>query len=358
MTRSSREAEVSGRGRLPSGLGRPELPPFPFFVGCARSGTTLLRAIFTAHPEMAIPDEAHYVMQMLRKRDRYERDGFATEVLLHDLLGHKLFPSWVLPEEIVRESFHSEPPADYADAVRRVFSLYAKQLGKPRYGDKSPRNVLNLSLLAKTFPEAKFVHIIRDGRSVALSLLEMPWARPESIVQAARYWRKRVQQGRRAGQALGSSRYHEIRYEALVEDPDSSVRSLCEFIDLPFDPAMLRYYEHEDLFSQQSKPSRTIRPKGSKPPPRERTRDGHRHQPPTKGLRDWRTQMSKKDLALFEVAAGDLLDELGYERGAGRIAAWINISGRLQAVSSDARFAAYRLVGRTKTLPAERPESG
>ncbi len=328
---------MSGRGRLPSGLGRPELPPFPFFVGCARSGTTLLRAIFTAHPEMAIPDEAHYVMQMLRKRDRYERDGFATEVFLHDLLGHKLFPSWVLPEEIVRESFHSEPPADYADAVRRVFSLYAKQLGKPRYGDKSPRNVLNLSLLAKTFPEAKFVHIIRDGRSVALSLLEMPWARPESIVQAARYWRKRVQQGRRAGQALGSSRYHEIRYEALVEDPDSSVRSLCEFIDLPFDPAMLRYYEHEDLFSQQSKPSRT---------------------PPTKGLRDWRTQMSKKDLALFEVAAGDLLDELGYERGAGRIAAWINISGRLQAVSSDARFAAYRLVGRTKTLPAERPESG
>ena len=59
------EVEMTERSGYPSGGSRPDVPPFPFFVGCARSGTTLLRAFFTAHPQMAIPDEAHYVMQML-----------------------------------------------------------------------------------------------------------------------------------------------------------------------------------------------------------------------------------------------------------------------------------------------------
>src|SRR5438093_7002726 len=102
--RESMGDEVTEEGRRQSYQSQAELAPFPFFVGCARSGTTLLRAIFTAHPQMAIPDEAHYVMQMLRKRDRYERrEGFASEIFLQDLLGHKLFPFWVLPIEIVRE---------------------------------------------------------------------------------------------------------------------------------------------------------------------------------------------------------------------------------------------------------------
>src|SRR5438093_5507864 len=147
--RESMGDEVTEEGRRQSYQSQPELPPFPFFVGCSRSGTTLLRAIFTAHPQMAIPDEAHYVMQMLRERGKYERpDGFAVRAFLDDLLSHKLFPSWVLPGVTVRESFEAEPPDGYANAVRRVFSLYAAQLGKPRYGDKSPRHVLNLPVLA------------------------------------------------------------------------------------------------------------------------------------------------------------------------------------------------------------------
>jgi hypothetical protein len=210
--RDSRQSDVTEAQGLYTADNWSTPPPFPFFVGCARSGTTLLRAIFTAHPQMAIPDEAHYVMQMLRKRKNYERrEGFDTDRFLRDLLGHKLFQWWVLPRDTVRATFRAEPPKDYADAVRRVFSLYAKQLGKPRYGDKSPRNVLNLPLLADAFAEARFVHIIRDGRDVALSLLDMPWARPESIVQAARYWRQRVRRGRQPGRALGGSRYREVR---------------------------------------------------------------------------------------------------------------------------------------------------
>jgi hypothetical protein len=68
--------------------------------------------------------------------------------------------------------------------------------------------------------------------------------------------------------------------------------------------------------------------------------------------------MSKKDAALFEVAAGDLLDELGYERGAGRIPWLITMTGRLQVVGSGARYVAYRIADRTRPLPVEPTESG
>ena len=326
-------------------VGNGSVAPFPFIVGCSRSGTTLLRAIFTAHPQMAIPDEAHYVMQMLRKRGKYERPGgFAVGAFLDDLLRHKLFPFWVLPGETVRESFEAEPPDSYANAVRRVFALYAAQLGKPRYGDKSPRNVLNLPLLAETFPDAVFIHVIRDGRNVALSLLEMPWAGPENVVEAAKYWHTRVERGREAGRQLGS-RYREIRYETLIENSETTVRSLCDFVGLEFDPAMLRYHEQPDLFQQRRKPSIPGR-----------IREGHHHEPPTKGIRDWRTQMPKRDVALFEVAAGDLLEELGYERGVARTPLWTRIEAHLQMLRGTVRFAFNRLVRRRATLAPEPQE--
>src|SRR2546428_11983311 len=106
----------------------------PFFTGGARSGTTMVRAIFSSHPEMAIPDETHYFSQMLNKRERYHSaNGFITETFLAELLSHPLFPLWILPEELVRQALTSPPAASYAEAVRRVYTLYAESKGKQRY---------------------------------------------------------------------------------------------------------------------------------------------------------------------------------------------------------------------------------
>src|SRR4051794_27962840 len=132
-------------------------PIFPFVVGCSRSGTTLLRALLDAHPLLAVPPESHFaVAPRLR---RLGRDPW--------------FRLWGI-----------EPPdlrgLDVADAVRAVFAAYAAAQGKPRYADKTPHYVSHLPLLAERFPEARFVHVVRDGRDVALSLLEVPWG-PDDV---------------------------------------------------------------------------------------------------------------------------------------------------------------------------------
>ncbi len=158
--------------------------------------------------------------------------------------------------------------------------------------------------MARLFPEAVFIHLIRDGRDVASSFLELGWA--DRIEEAALHWRLRVRRGRRAGRALPAGRYHELRYEDLVADPAPQLRDLCAAIGLPFSPAML------DPSDRAGAVIRT-------------TRHPVYHQrlaiPPTPGLRNWRVELSEQDVARFELLAGDTLAELGYERAGVRASA-------------------------------------
>jgi hypothetical protein len=276
---------------------------FPFFVGSGRSGTTLVRAIFDSHPQLAIPGESNFISAMGKNRHRYEKsDGLDSEAFLSDLLAHPRFRLWGVPDDVVRASFAESPPGDFADGVRRAFELYAVRRGKSRYGDKTPGYVMHLPLLAELFPEARFVHIIRDGRNVALSYVEVSFG-PESLEQAALRWRRFVDRGRRTGARLGPTRYLEVRYEDLIEHPEETVRAMCRFFDIGFDPQMFRYPERAAEVARGSAFPEV---------------HGHLRLPPTKGLRDWRTQMSTDDLATFEILAGDLLSDLGYERAAMR----------------------------------------
>lgn len=271
-------------------------PPFPFFVGAPRSGTTLFRAIFDFHPDMAIPDESNFVPMLGRVRARYERPhGFATSPLLDDLFAQRSFRRWGLSRNYVEGVFQTDPPVDYPQAVRILYGLYARRQNKTRYADKTPQYVMDISLLADLFPESRFVHIIRDGRDVALSVLDVDFG-ARSTGAAALSWRDFVNRGRESGARL-AGRYCEVRYEDILEAPESNLASLCDFLDLSFDPAMLRYFESSEKITSPAAWSRR-----------------HVLLPPTKGLRDWRTQMPKKDVAVFEALSGDLLEDLGYER--------------------------------------------
>jgi hypothetical protein len=246
-------------------------PPFPFVVGCSRSGTTLLRAMLDAHPALAVPPESHFALApsvgALRRALRREPWFALWEIDAPDLRG-----------------------LDCADAVRALFAAYAAAQGKPRYADKTPHYVSHLPLLATRFPEARFVHVVRDGRDVALSLLEVPWG-PDTIEEAAAHWRRRVLEGHDAG--LPADRYRELRYEALVADPEAELRALARWLGLDYDGAMLAY------------PGRPL----SVPHP-----EHHRRLAlaPTTGLRDWRTQMAAADVVRFRTVAGDALDLLGF----------------------------------------------
>jgi hypothetical protein len=271
---------------------------FPFFVGVARSGTTLLRAMMDSHPDITIPPESWFVTELAARRQRYEaRQGFDAERFATDLVAHERFAGWGIDEDDLRAALREAKPCDYSGAIRTVFSHWATRQGKPRYGDKTPGYVTELPLVAALFPEARIVHLIRDGRNVALSYSVELGA---SVLDAIRLWRARVRDARSAGRALGHGRYREIRYEELVTDPDTTLRAVCSFIGLPFSDRMLRHWEHAPQMLARM-------------PDRYRFR--HVEPPLTVGLRDWRSQMPAHVVNACGLLAGDLLEELGYEPG-------------------------------------------
>jgi hypothetical protein len=217
--------------------------------------------------------------------------------MARDVFKTLRFKDWRLPPEGVLAQIRSSEPRDLAAAIEAFFLAYAKAHGKPRWGDKTPGYSIDMPLIAGLFPDARFVHLIRDGRNVALSLMEVPRP-PRSFAEAAQVWKHRIDVARRDAPTLGDA-VLEVRYETLVDEPESVLKEVCGHTSLDFTPVMLDYHRGEVATSV---PQRNW---------------GH-HQnlarPPTKGLRDWRSAMSVRDQMLFEAVAGAELSALGYER--------------------------------------------
>ncbi|HEX7256159.1 MAG TPA: sulfotransferase [Gaiellaceae bacterium] len=279
--------------------------PYVFFVGCSRSGTTLLRRIGDAHPDLAIVREQHWLPRYWEWRIGVTPEGFVTPALLDMLLSDRRFPALEVPFKQVAELV--ENGRHYSDFVTELFDLHGRIKGKGHVGEKTPKYVRHLQTLVELWPHAKVVHLIRDGRDVALSLLD--WDKAERnvgrfrtwdddpVTTAALYWEWNVRLGREAGEGLGSERYFELRYEALVGDPEGACLELCRFLGIPYDPSMLRFHEGR----ARSKPGLSAK---------------KAWRPVTAGLRSWRDEMAAESLGRFEVAVGDLLQELGYARSA------------------------------------------
>jgi hypothetical protein len=275
------------------------VPPPPFFiVGAARSGTTLLRLMLDRHPEVAIPGESHFIPPLWARRRRYGRAGSIDdrEAWLRDLSAQPAFRRWDLPIELVRRELDALPDPTFAQAIEAVFLAYAHSRGKERWGDKTPDYVEHLPLLAHLFPTARFVHLIRDGRDVALSTIDLQRLHRRAAT-AAYFWARAIRQGRTAARLLGPERYVEVRYEELLDDPEGEIRRLARFLDLAFHPAML---EHD-------REARERLPEGI------RRIHGRLALPPTKGLRDWRRDMRPSEVEEFEAVAGRELLAAGYE---------------------------------------------
>jgi hypothetical protein len=279
--------------------------PYVFLVGCLRSGTTLLQRIVDAHPEIAVIHETQWVPRWYERRVGLTQEGIVTSELVERLLTHRRFPRLELDPDDVEALVDKGRPKHYSEFVTEVFDLHGRFKGKRLVGEKSPGYVRHLPTLHELWPDARIVHLIRDGRDVALSVLE--WKKREStagrfptweedpITTAALWWEWHVRLGCEAADLLGSERYCELSYEALVADPDRECARLCAFLGVTYDDAMLRFHEGRT----RAKPGRSAKAAWL---------------PVTRGLRSWRKQMAAADVERFEAVAGPLLDELGYAR--------------------------------------------
>lgn len=271
-----------------------------FIVGVHRSGTTLLRFMLSSSSRIYIPPESDFFpyfflqnpQQALEKKDvgRMLAIVFERYRFVREWKGEK-------PQlEAFLELMPDRSPAAFLDAL---YSLYAQQYGAVRWGDKTPIYTSYIDLIHEIFPRARFIHIIRDGRDVALSMLDK-WGDKEFHVDtyyAARTWVRRIRQAQASGGWLGKGHYLELKYEELVSDPEASLLLVCEFLDEPFSEEMAAHHRMA----------------------REMIAAGDFHDPvrspPNKSrISRWKGEIADRDLRLFQRVAGDLIAELGYEQ--------------------------------------------
>jgi len=256
----------------------------PIFIGGAgRSGTTLLRVILDSHSRIACGPELKVIPPIAQ--------------LWAD------FQTTYAP--YLAESRISETDVDRAFRVL-IASLLAsmrRESGKARIAEKTPNNVFFFRHLHRMFPNATYIHMVRDGRDVVASLLTMDWRGPDGepleyttdARLAARYWANSIVAARQfAHHTQGRSRYCELRYEDLIAQPEPCLRALFEFLGEPWEPAVLSFHEREHALGIESSADAVTRPIFH-------TSVGR-----------WRTQLSAEQRQAVKEEAGNVLLELRY----------------------------------------------
>ena len=214
-------------------------PGAPVLVlGVRRSGTTLLRVMLDRNPELAVPDESYFIPQLARRhRGPVDPDAF-----VDDLRRLPTLREWEVPA--TRCAARLRPGMTAGEAIaRRLRGRTRRERGKARWGDKTPIYMQYLPILERLFPDARYVHLVRDGRDAALSFLSVP----EGIMTRAGptrgtprgfacQWATEVRAARELGRRVGTARYLELRYEELVAEPEARARArICAFAGLAFD---------------------------------------------------------------------------------------------------------------------------
>ena len=279
--------------------------PYVFIVGCPRSGTTLLRRLVDTHPHIAIIHQSRFIPNFFERRRGLTPEGLVTTKLVDRLLEARGVKNLETSREMLESLVEAGEPVSYSTFITGVFDLYGKGQGKRLVGDKTPAYVRRIPTLHALWPEARFVHLIRDGRDVCMSAIN--WRKADHalgrfstwgvdpITTAAVWWEWHVRLGREDGGSLAPKLYHEVPYEALVSVPEDTCAALCDFLGLPYDDAMLKFHEGREKADPNLDAKKAWRPL-------------------TPGLRKWSEQMPAEDLERCEAAAGDLLEELGYPR--------------------------------------------
>lgn len=271
-------------------------PPV-FLLGSQRSGTTMLRLMLNNHPNLAIPHESVFITVYFPKLSHYGdlRDHDNAKRLLEDVSQH---PQVRRGKLIVNsDAILDRPIETYRDFIDAIFQTYAAALGKPRWGDKTPSYTADIDIIRGIFPDAKIVHLVRDGRDVVLSHKSIEWA-SGNLPKLVLDWQWKTTIAHKVGAVLKDD-FLEIRYEDLVRRPEEILRSICRFIDEPYEPAMLNYSER----AKDVVPAESLK--------------WHRNSimpPDPSQVNMWKTRLSKAERIIFEQLAGETLDLFGYER--------------------------------------------
>lgn len=256
----------------------------------------MLSSMLGGHSACLTTPEAQFKIDILRP------DGLPETADQLRRIGQRLIENWRFKAWEVDLDPEMVPWDDFGASYTRLYEWivcqYGMKVGNSSFQywiDQTPENIKNFRTFFEWFPEGKGIHIVRDGRAVSASVIPLKWG-PNTIIGSATDWSQKVLTGLTAEAALGSERIYQIRYEALVENPEEEMKSLCNWLGIEFEAQML----NNDGFSKpEYYNSKALHLVGKKP---DRARASA-----------WRTKLSNRDIEIFESHTGELLDYLGYE---------------------------------------------
>ena len=267
-----------------------------FVLGCPRSGTTVLYHMLLSAGNFAVYRAESNVFSVLQPHFGNLRSESNRRELLDKWLKSKLFQVSGLDASSIGKKILADCHVA-GDFLRTFMEETARAQGVERWADCTPDHLLYMREIKREIPDALFVHIIRDGRDVALSYAKQgwaypfPWDRGQQLTVAGLYWEWIIRRGQVHGRRLGRD-YYELHYEDLIEKPRETLLALSHFLGQELD------YDHIQRVGI-----------GSVSEPNSSFRSGHDFRP----VRRWAEQMSREQLVVVEALIGDFLRGLGYE---------------------------------------------
>ena len=292
--------------------------PFFFIVGRPRSGTTLLRTLFDAHPNVSIPPECQFIVNLYPKYGKIE--FWSEQDILsfyNDLLPQWLFDTWKMDDKELKNALLSYKGGHtYGTICKVVYKQYNSLFDKKELlfiGDKNPGYAIYTKLLLKIFPNASFIHITRDYRDnfVSIKNVDFELPLPSLVAQKWKYFFKKFNKD----SATTPDAYSVIKYEDLVTNPEIEMLNLNKFIGIEYDNSIFNFHEKKDEILKTYPP-------------------GYIHTYHTSLMQKvntskigvWKKELSAYQVKLMDATIGNVAEKAGYELKYKNFNLWISLA--------------------------------
>ncbi len=273
----------------------PEISPV-FVVGMPRSGTTLVSTMISAHPQLTIPPETHYLNEWVQ-RHRYfnlERDGHFL-VFWNEFARSERFTFFDVDSSSALNHLRTKPHRTFKTVFESLLECHAMKVGKARWGEKTPAHFEHLDTLLTWYPFARILYMIRDPRAVAASMKRVPWGSKHVDPHALRWQRsaKILAQWQHDERVLG------VSYESLVTEPTKTLKTICAHLNVEFTASMLLRSGESNLTINRTGWAMDHFQKALQPVT-------------SKNVDKWRMELDRNEIAVVETLTHSGMETFGY----------------------------------------------
>lgn len=250
-----------------------------FILGAPRSGTTFLSSLL-ANTRYGVPVETQVVTKYYKKLANYgDLSGYAEfSALMRSIMRERAIMQWKLDINIQEFYAGIQDDVSYPSILNKLFSIRRDEISKFAWGDKTPHYLGDVDIIDSVFPNAKYIYIVRDGRDVALSLLQKEWG-PNNIYACAKYWSWLNRESNTIKKLRQNNQLYFIKYEDLLDNVEVSVKTLYSFLNEEVDDLTIRQLTSNTIVNNKQK---------------------------------WKSMLTERQIAVFESVAGETLRKFDY----------------------------------------------